>query len=188
MDRKDFYFKKAKSEGYLARSVYKLLEINKKYTLINSNSKVLDLGCSPGSWVQACLKLNAKEIVGIDLKNVTIKDDKFTFIREDINKLDYKKLRNFDIVISDLAPPTSGNKDLDSFQSLKLSEKAFEIAKKVLKPKGNFLVKVFQGEEFEELLKIIKKSFEFCKSYKPKSTRKASKEIYIVAKNYLKKE
>ncbi|MAG52396.1 MAG: hypothetical protein CMH62_00365 [Nanoarchaeota archaeon] len=184
--RKDFYFKKAKSQGYLARSIYKLFEVNKKYKLISPNSKVLDLGCSPGSWVQACLELNVKEIVGVDINEVKIEDKRFKFIKKDINKLDTKKLGKFDVVLSDLAPSTSGNKDLDVDRSINLSYTALKIAKKTLKPNGNFLVKVFQGSEFEELLKEIKKYFQFTKSYKPKSTRKSSKEIYIIAIKYIK--
>ncbi len=186
MQRKDFYFKKAKKEGYLARSIYKLFEINKKYNLIKKDSKVLDLGCSPGSWIQACLKLEVKEITGIDLKEVNISDPKFTFIKKDINKVDFKK--KIDTILSDLAPSTSGNKDLDVDKSIELSKTALKIAKKTLKKNGNFLVKVFQGEGFEDLLKEIRQHFEFVKSYKPKSTRKESKEIYIIAKNFINKK
>ena len=184
MQRKDFYFKKAKQQGYLARSVFKLLEINKKYGLIKENSTVLDLGCSPGSWIQACLKLKVKHVTGIDINEVTLKDPKFTFIQEDINKV--KSLEKFDVVLSDLAPSTSGNKDLDVDKSITLSYKALEIAKNNLKEHGNFLVKVFQGENFENLLKEIKLNFEFTKSFKPRSSRSSSKEIYIIAKNYIK--
>lgn len=186
MERKDFYFRKAKEEGYLARSVYKLLEINKKYNLIIKEDRVLDIGCSPGSWVQACLKLKVSEVIGVDIQEAKVEDNKFKFFKKDINKIDLDKLGKFDIVLSDIAPSTSGNKDLDSYKSYELSLKAFEIAKKVLKEKGNFLVKIFQGGEFPSLLTEIKKNFVFCKSYKPKSTRYSSKEIYIIAKNYRK--
>ena len=185
MQRKDHYFKKAKSQGYLARSIYKLLEINKKYNLISKNSRVLDLGTSPGSWVQACLKLGVKEVIGVDISEAKITNPSFVFLKENISKLNTNNLKKFDVVLSDLAPSTSGNKELDSDRSIELSNKAFKIAKKVLKPNGNLLVKVFQGEAFENLLKKIKKHFKFCKSYKPKSSRKNSKEIYIVAKNYI---
>ncbi len=185
-NRKDFYFRKAKSEGYLARSIYKLLEVNKKYNLIKKNDKVLDIGCSPGSWTQACLKLNVSEVIGIDIQEVKVEDEKFTFIKKNINKINLAKLGNFDVVLSDIAPSTSGNKDLDAYKSYELSLKSLETAKKVLKENGNFLVKVFQGEEFESLLSEIRKNFSFVKSFKPKSTRSASKEIYIIAKDYRK--
>ena len=186
-NRKDFYFKKAKKEGYAARSIYKLLEINKKYDLIKPNSRVLDLGSAPGSWVQACLKLKVKEITGVDINTVKVQHKNFKFIKEDIYNLDAKKLKDYDVVLSDLAPNTSGNKDLDAEKSIELSTKALEIAKTALKPNGNFLVKVFQGPNFEVLLKEIKSNFSFCKSFKPKSSRKESKETYIVAKDYINK-
>ena len=184
-NRKDFYFRKAKEEGYVARSIYKLLEINKKYNLIKNDYRVLDLGSSPGFWVKACLKLNVKEIIGVDIIDVKIKNPKFTFIKDDINKIDLESLGRFDVVISDMAPKTMGNKFLDSERSIELSFKALEVAKTVLKKDGNFLVKVFQGSNFEELAKKINSSFEFSKSYKPKSTRKESKEIYIIAKGLI---
>jgi 23S rRNA (uridine2552-2'-O)-methyltransferase len=187
-NRKDHYFRKAKKEGYVARSIYKLIEINKKYNLVERNSRVLDIGSSPGSWVQACIKIHAKEIVGVDIEDTKVQSTNFTFIKEDITKLDIDSLGKFDVVLSDIAPSTSGNIDLDVDKSIELSEMSFEIAKKVLKEDGNFLVKVFQGDGFEELLKKIKKHFKFCKSYKPQSTRKQSKEIYIVATNYIKEK
>lgn len=185
-NRKDFYFKKAKEEGYLARSVYKLLEINKKYKIIKNNDRVLDIGCSPGSWTQGCLKLKVSEVIGVDIQEAKIEDNKFKFFKKDINKIDLDKLGEFDVVLSDIAPSTSGNKDLDSYKSYELSLKSLEVAKKVLKEHGNFLVKIFQGEEFSSLLAEIKKNFVFVKGYKPKSTRSSSKEIYIIAKDYRK--
>ena len=186
MERKDFYFRKAKEEGYLARSVYKLLEINKKYNLIRKEDRVLDIGCSPGSWVQACLKLKVSEVIGIDIQEAKVEDNKFKFFKKDINKINLSNWGEFNVVLSDIAPSTSGNKDLDSSRSYELSLKAFEITKKVLKEHGNFLVKIFQGEEFPSLLTEIKNNFVFCKSFKPKSTRSSSKEIYIIAKGYRK--
>ncbi len=185
MRKNDSYFKKAKSEGYLARSVYKLFEINKKYNLIRKKDRVLDIGCSPGSWVQASLKLSS-EVVGIDIKDCKIENENFEFVKKDINEVNLKSLGKFDVVLSDIAPSTSGNRDLDTYKSYELSLTSLKVAKKVLKKNGNFLVKVFQGEKFDSLLAEIRKNFSFVKSYKPKSTRSASKEIYIVAKSYIK--
>ena len=183
---KDHYFKKAKREGYLARGIYKLFEINKKYKLIKKDDRVLDIGCSPGSWTQACLRMEVSEVIGIDIEEAKVKASNFNFIKKDVNKINSLELGQFNVVLSDLSPSTSGNKDIDSKKSFDLSLKAFNIAKEVLKKNGNFLVKIFQGEEFETLLKEIKKNFVFCKSYKPKSTRPSSKEIYIVATGYRK--
>ena len=85
--RKDFYFKKAKREGYLARSAYKLIDLNKRYNLIRKNCDVLDIGCSPGSWVQVCLQLNVRKIVGIDIEQAKIENEKFKFLNENINTI-----------------------------------------------------------------------------------------------------
>lgn len=183
---RDKWSKKAKKEGYLARSSYKLLQLNKKYRLIKKGDRVLDLGCSPGSWSQVCLQLGVDRVTGVDIKEAKVKAENFNFILQDIYDLDVEKIGEFDVVLSDLAPSTSGIKDLDVEESIDLSNRAFEIAKNVLKPKGNFLVKVFQGKGFDELLKNIKKSFEFCKSSKPVASKSKSKEIYIVCKDFIK--
>jgi 23S rRNA (uridine2552-2'-O)-methyltransferase len=186
MKQQDKWQKKAKLHGYLARSAYKLLQLNNKHNIIKNNDRILDLGCSPGSWVQVALKLNASKIIGIDIKKPKIKDKRFKFIKSDINKLNIKNLEKFDVIISDLAPSTSGIKELDESKSLELTEKAFELSKELLKQNGNFLAKVFQGSESNKLINQIKKEFKFYKIAKPVASKKRSKEIYIVAKGYLK--
>ncbi len=188
-NRKDFYFRKAKEEGYRARSAYKLFELNKKYNLIKRNDRVLDLGCSPGSWLQAASKISNGLIVGVDILPVQqIKNVKF--IQADItDKGTLDMIRSFsnefDVILSDMAPKTSGIKELDHNKSIYLNEKALETAKELLAKKGNFLCKVFQGEYFKEFLDEVKKQFEFVKSSKPESSRKESKEIYIICKGFL---
>ena len=182
----DKWSKKARKEGYLARSSYKLLQLNKKYYLIKAGDKVLDLGCSPGSWTQVCLQLGADRVTGVDINEAKVSAKNFDFILQDIYELDITKIGKFDVVLSDLAPSTSGIINLDIEKSIDLSDRAFEIAKNVLKPGGNFLVKVFQGKGFDELLRKIRKSFEFCKSSKPIASKKESKEIYIVCKGFKK--
>ena len=181
--RKDFFFKKAKREGYLARSSYKLIELNKRYGLIKDNYEVLDIGCSPGSWVQVCLKLRAKRIVGIDLEAAKIKDKKFAFINEDIGEIDVEKLGRFDAVLSDISPKTKGF--FDAEESTELSRKAWKVAEKVLKPGGNFLCKIFQGAEFDVFTREIRKNFSFFKVSKPKASRKESREMYLIGKGFL---
>jgi len=181
---RDKWAKKAQKEGFVARSSYKLLQLNKKYQLIKPGDKILDLGCSPGSWTQVCLQLGASRVTGIDINETKINASNFEFILQDIYDLDVKEMGKFDVVISDLAPSTSGIKELDIEGSIDLSNRAFNIAKNVLRPKGNFLVKVFQGKGFEDLFKKIKKSFEFCKSSKPVASKSKSKEIYIVCKGF----
>lgn len=181
-NRKDSYFRRAQAENYVARSAYKLLELNKKYNLIKKNNLVLDLGSSPGSWAQVCLKLKVKRVVGIDLSHTKVKDKDFRFIKDDIGNIDVENTGKFDVVLSDLAPNTTGNFDAEA--SVDLSRKAWTIAKKVLKKNGNFVCKVFQGRGFEELTKEIRKDFEFFKISKPDASRKRSKEIYMIGKLY----
>ena len=188
--RKDHYFRKAKKEGFRARSAYKLFDINKNYNLIKKGDKVLDLGCSPGSWLQVASKFTgAKGIVlGIDILPVK-QIANVKFLQADITDpatLDLIKLvsKEFDVVISDLAPKTTGIKELDHEKSVYLNEKALEIAEKVLDEKGNFLCKIFQGYYSSEFIKKLRKRFEFVKSHKPESSRKESKEIYIIAKGF----
>lgn len=181
--RKDFYFKRAKKEGYLARSAYKLIDLNRRYNLIRKNSDVLDIGCSPGSWVQVCLKLNVRRIVGIDIEEAKIENDKFEFFNEDVNEIDVSSLGKFDAVLSDISPKTKGF--FDAEESVDLSRKAWNVAKKVLRPKGNFLCKVFQGAEFDEFSREIRKYFSFFKISKPKASRKESREMYLIGKDFL---
>lgn len=181
--RKDFYFKKAKKEGYLARSSYKLIELNRKYNLIRRDSDVLDIGCSPGSWVQVCLKLNVRRVVGIDIEKAKVKGNKFEFINEDINEIDVDKLGKFDVVLSDISPKTKGF--FDAEESVDLSRKAWGVTKEVLKPKGNFLCKIFQGADFDAFCREVKKHFYFFKVSKPKASRKESREMYLIGKGFL---
>jgi len=182
--QKDKLTIKAKSEGYNARSVYKLFEINKRYNLIKKNDLVLDLGCWPGSWLQACLEIDAKP-VGVDLRETKINGAE-TLVA-DVNEDEIfllLKNKKFDVVLSDLAPHTSGHREQDQYLSYELSCRAFDIAKKVLKSNGNFLVKIFQSEEAGELLKELRKSFNFVKSVKPDASKKRSKEIYFLCLGY----
>jgi 23S rRNA (uridine2552-2'-O)-methyltransferase len=182
----DKFSLKSRQEGYLARSVYKLIFLNKKYRIIKKNDNVLDLGCFPGSWLQVINKVKVNA-VGVDIKQISnIPNVKFILgnvrEKETINKI--RSYGKFDVVLSDLAPNTSGNKSLDQERSLELSEIAFNIAKDVLKHKGNFVCKIFQSKEFNEFLNKVKKNFYFVKSVKPEASKKESKEMYIVALGY----
>ncbi|MDD5178218.1 MAG: RlmE family RNA methyltransferase [Candidatus Nanoarchaeia archaeon] len=173
---------KAKREGYEARSAYKLIEINRKYPILKPNSRVLDIGCWPGSWLQVSSKI-AKEVVGIDLKPVKIKIRNVKTYVMDANSDEVFNLGTFDTVISDIAPNTSGKIDLDQYKSYELSSRAFEIAKKLLKIHGNFLVKIFQGGESNLLLNEMKKCFAKVKITKPQASKKTSKEVYFIGLN-----
>ncbi len=183
--KKDKTTIRAKREGYKARSVYKLFAINNKYRLIKKGDRVLDLGCWPGSWLQACLRFKAF-VVGVDLRKTEI-DGAETIIGDVTEGSVLEKIESygeFDVVISDMAPNTSGRLDLDTLRSYELSARAFVIAERVLKKNGNFLVKVFQSRYTDDLYSIVRKKFSFAKIYKPQTSKKRSKEIYIVACGY----
>jgi 23S rRNA methylase len=188
----DFWTKKAFKEGYPARSVYKLEEINKKFSLFGSSACVLDLGAAPGSWTSFLIR-NLKEnatIVSVDLKPLDskIKDDRLIFIQGDmtdkkiIAKIEEKK--PFDAVVCDVAPYTTGNKALDVVRQNDLAFMAKDYAIRMLKPGGSFVTKIFQGQEMNLLVKELKNKFEIVRTFKPVACRKNSIETYIIGKNF----
>jgi len=183
----DHYARRAQKEKFPARSVYKLKEIQQKHKLVKKGDKVLDLGCAPGSWLlyAADLTGNSGQVIGIDLKTVTIKVPSHVKVyTADILALDDEFFRsegrNFNVVISDMAPATTGSKHVDSARSFNLCQAALAIAQEVLKPGGSFVCKIFQGEDFKTFSDSVRTAFNTCKTFKPQSSRKASREIYIV--------
>ncbi len=185
----DHLTEKAKSQGYPARSVYKLEEIQKKFGLIRKGDAILDLGCSPGSWLLYAAKEAGDQgrVFGIDLKPVeTQLPDNVTAVQDDILRPEHRQIweleEGFDLVMSDMAPATTGRKDVDAARSAELCRMALDVALKNLKTKGNFICKIFQGNEFKAFEKEVKTSFTECRIFKPESCRKQSKEIYIIAK------
>ena len=184
---KDTYFYKAKKEGYPARSVYKLEEIDKKYRLIKRGSKILELGASPGSWLKYCLnKIGEKGyIVAIDLEEPSLPlPSQVNFIRGDIFKIEARSLRagslGFNLLLSDLAPKTSGIKEVDQARSMELAERAIDAGKEVLKKGGDILVKLFESSEVQDLRKQLSKFFSKVTLERPGAVRKGSSEIYIL--------
>ena len=184
----DHYSRRAKKERFPARSVYKLQEMQEKYHLIRKGDRILDLGCYPGSWLLYAAKLTGKRghVTGIDIQPVTINvPPNVTTCTYDIfsfNSFSKPIGNEFTVVISDMAPSTTGIKTVDSARSFNLCRTALKIARNVLLPGGSFACKIFQGEDFKHFSDSVKESFATCKIFKPKSSRKASKEIYIIAK------
>ena len=190
---KDYYTKRAREEKWLARSVYKLEEIDRKYKLIRPGYRLLDLGCSPGSWSQYCLKRVGKEgeVIGLDMKKPDVLSaDNFRFIEADILQLHmdwlFEKLGVMDAVISDLAPQTTGIAVADSSRSLALAERAFEIALAVLKTKGFFLCKIFEGEDLKAFRDRASNHFRRLRSIRPSAVRKRSREVYLLGLHLVK--
>jgi 23S rRNA (uridine2552-2'-O)-methyltransferase len=189
----DHYTERAKKERYPARSVYKLKEAQKKYRLIGKGNRILDLGCSPGSWLLYAAELtgNRGEVLGIDQKAVKISTPaQVKTLTADILTIDgpwieKEKLANrFNVVLSDMAPATTGNKAVDAARSYRLCEAALNMAQIVLVPGGSFFCKIFQGEEFKRFSDSVKSRFKMHKIFKPQSSRKESKEIYIIGMNF----
>lgn len=184
----DHYTQRAKKERFPARSVYKLEEIQKKHRLIRKGDRVLDLGCSPGSWLRYAAKMTGTEgtVIGIDLKPVTIElTSQIRIITADVFELDVESLGNeFNAVLSDMAPATTGHKAVDAARSFNLCEAAFGIAQRVLRPGGSFVCKIFQGSDFKIFLDTVRSEFKHQKIFKPQSSRKASKEIYVIGLEY----
>jgi 23S rRNA (uridine2552-2'-O)-methyltransferase len=186
----DQFFRKAKEEGYLARSAYKLLEINERKKLFGPGARVLDLGCAPGAWVQVALELVGPRgvVVGIDLKEVRERfADNAHVLRGDIYATPAEELTGesgvkFDAVLSDMAPDTTGHGD--HFLSVRLCRRVLELLPGLLKPGGSLVMKVFEGEEYPALLRETAAVFRAAKGFKPKASRDVSREMYVVGEGY----
>ncbi len=188
--RRDRFHKKAKREGFLARSVYKLEEIDEKLDLFKQGDRVLDLGCSPGSWLQyARTKIgDGGVLVGLDRAPLKAPPHGARIVIGDVNVIEIDALKGdlpaFDVVLSDMAPDTSGIRNLDQARSEGLFERALQIARLVLAPGGNFVGKLFQGPDFKKLTEEVRASFESSKTVKPASSRQISIEQYVIGKGF----
>lgn len=192
----DHYFKQAKKEWYKARSAFKLEELQNKFHLFDKHTKtILDIGCAPGSWMQYAASqakknnISGLKIVGVDIQDVNINIPGVKAYKADItdtvaiqNILDENNIEKIDLIQSDMAPNTIGLKDVDAMRLFKLLEYVKPLIKTRLKPEGKFVLKLFMGPGFEEFIKEMKDLFggKHIKTLKPNSTRKESKEIYIV--------
>lgn len=183
----DHYTRQAKKEQYPARSVYKLKEIQQKFKIIHQGDTVLDLGCSPGAWLLYAAEMTGTggTVMGIDLNPVSIKlPAHVQSVVGDVLSPDERILavigEGYHVVLSDMAPATTGMKDVDALRSYRLCEAALEWAIKRLIPGGSFVCKIFQGEDFKAFTELVRAAFNQQKTFKPQSSRKASKEIYII--------
>ena len=187
--RRDTYVRKSKIDGYRARSAYKLIEINEKFKVFKNGISIIDIGAAPGSWSQYAAKVikNGK-IISVDLKEME-KIDNTILIKGDFTETGVKNLirknidSHLDVVMSDMAVNTTGVKNLDSIQTGELCKEAMAFSKDVLSKKGVFISKIFMGSTFNEIVALGKEIFREVKVFKPKSSRKDSKESFIICKN-----
>ena len=189
---RDPFFKQSKIQGYRSRSAFKLIEMNKKFKFLKKETYLLDLGCSPGGWSQVATKIISKgEILSVDIKSMD-NIHNVNFLKGDLldneicEKISNYFEKKFDVVISDIAANTTGNRNLDSFRTGELCLIAMDLAKKVLNKEGVFLSKVFMGSVFDEINKKARECFKNVIKYKPPSSKKESKELYIYCKGFLK--
>jgi 23S rRNA (uridine2552-2'-O)-methyltransferase len=187
--KRDLFYNKAKQLGYRSRASFKLQYINEKYNLIKKGDTVVDLGAAPGGWLQVAKEISGGTVIGVDLQKieplediVTIKGDMTSPITQ--GKI-FELVDKVDVVICDAAPNLTGNWALDHARSIDLSKTALEVAAQILKPGGNFVVKVFQGDMFDDFYKLIHTRFSRVTAYKSEASRKESAEIYVIGKGYL---
>lgn len=195
-ERKDHFYKKAKKEGLASRAAYKLLEIQKKFRILREGDTLLELGAAPGGWLQILSKAVGPRgvVIGVDLlplkiqtpANVTFwqKNIEEDFFLESLAAFLKNRGRALDAVLSDISPNLSGIAFRDTALSAGLAQKVFEIARSFLKPGGHLLIKIFPGEEAAALKKELRAAFEKLETFIPEATRKASSEVYLVAKGF----
>lgn len=193
--RNDPYFKKAKKDGYRARSAFKLKQINNKHRVVRRGDAVVDLGCAPGSWSQVLVELVGPEgvVVGVDLQR-TRPVEGARFVQGDFTQdatqrrleavLEESGRRELDAVVSDMAPDMSGTYDLDQARSVHLAMLALEFGDRHLKPGGHFVCKVFEGADFQELRTEVRSRFRWVRQVHPPASRKQSSEVFLVGLKY----
>lgn len=192
--KREHFYKEAKRVGYRARSAYKLKQIQNRFKILKKGNTVIDLGAAPGGWSQIAKEIVGETgtVIGMDISPIKpIKGIKFlkgditkqTSIQELIDILEDKKA---DAVLSDMSPDISGNYSIDHARSIYLCDQALTTVELILKPNGNFLCKVFSGEELQNLIKKIENRFSTVKLFTPPASRKSSSEIYIIAKSFRK--
>lgn len=194
--RSDRFYKAAKREGYRARSAFKLLQIAEKFELIKGGDIVVDLGAAPGGWSQVAHELVGDHglVISVDLQPIAAiagvlilrgdirrEEETITAIRD---ALAGKERDVVDVVVSDASPQLSGNKDYDQFRSFELSTSAFNIASALLKKRGNFVAKIFQGAYYTQFYNRVKERFSATRAYSPAASPKRSAEVYVIGKGY----
>ncbi len=187
--KKEYYYRKAKEEKYRSRATYKLLQAAKKYRFIKLGDMVVDLGAAPGGWIQACRKIvgDSGFVLGVDLEQIQpfSSSNVRTIVGDVTDPQIIQQIKEFlphpaDVVVSDVSPNVSGVWELDHARQIDLARYSLRIATSILKPKGNFFAKVFQGDMLSDFVKEVKQHFAFVKLVKPKASRARSSELYVI--------
>ena len=186
--KRDFYVKQAKKQGYLSRAAYKLIEIEKKFNILNNSKKILEFGAAPGGWSQVALEVNPKiEITAIDILDLKINHPQINFYKDDFLNFNYNQKENYyDLILSDIAPNTTGHQSTDHLRIATMLFDIIELLEKVLVTDGSFITKIWKGSEEKEMINKLKKKFKFVSYFKPDSSRKDSAEIFIIAREFIK--
>ena len=184
--KNDHFVKKAKQLGYINRAAFKLEEIEQKYKIIEHSREILELGSSPGGWTQVILNYNSKtNITCFDLLDMKMNNQRIAFYREDFLKFNFTNLKNkFDLVLSDVAPNTTGHQSTDHLRISQLIYEVIDRLEIILKKQGSFIFKIWKGEEEKEIIKMLKKIFDKVEYFKPKSSRQESSEIFIISRGF----
>ena len=184
--KRDFFVKKAKQQGYLSRAAFKLIEIDNKFKIIKNSKNIFEFGAAPGGWCQVALDINPKiKITALDILDLKFNHTNLIFYKEDYLNFNFNKIRNnFDLILSDIAPNTTGHQSTDHLRITNIIFDLIELLDKLLIKEGIFVTKIWKGSEEKELIKKLNNKFEKVSYFKPNSSRKDSSEIFIVAKNF----
>ena len=185
--KKDSFVIKAKQEGYLSRAAFKLVEIEEKFKLINNSKNIFEFGSSPGSWSQVIIKYNSKaKITAIDLIEMKFNHSNIEFYKNDFLNIDFQEFnKKYDLILSDVAPNTTGHKSTDHLRICSYIYDIIDILNIIANKNSSFVTKIWKGSEEKAIMKKLKKKYNQVTYFKPKSSRKDSSEIFIVAQNFI---
>lgn len=186
---RDRQYRAAVREGYRSRAAYKLIEVQTHANIIREDDNVVDLGAAPGSWLQVLRTMTGGKVIGVDLNPIAPIDGVETIVGDlndpHVREQVKERLGVVNVVVSDASPKLSGQRSYDQARAIELDEQALAFACATLKPGGNFLAKSFQGEDFPEFLVQVRQAFRSGRTYQAKASRRGSREIYVIGKNFI---
>mgnify|MGYP001383462150 FL=1 len=186
--KRDIFVNNAKKLGYLSRAAFKIIDIEAKFKLIQSSKNILELGSAPGSWSQVILEINDKiDLFAFDINDMKFTHPKLNFIQEDFKNFDFNKLsKKFDLILSDIAPNTTGHKSTDHLRISSIINNIINLLNKIASHNSSFVFKMWKGSEEKFIINKLKEKYKEVNYFKPKSSRAESVEIYVVAQKFIK--